>query len=302
MGKVHDSGFNPLIFPNKPIQWKLHKNIKLADGDRQTALILMLRLLALLVKCLLCAARNRPPLSLSKLIKNMENKEGKIAVVVGGRGWERWERRERCAQHPWITGMMRHDEAQWGPSGFRFSMILADGWWMMSHYCTIPPFEDVNVRQGDGRQARLRCAGAEGHDGNGGEVILRQWSLGWWQKQWETVGRWGSASKGVSEKVTRHCFSDLDCVEPQVCALGFTETARARRQPVFPARFNIFHMNFPWIVIIFLLHSPTNEVLQGFFLPLLMCSIFDVVPRMCPLVFNHDQRYVLWPDCPNALS
>lgn len=167
MGKVHDSGFNPLIFPNKPIQWKLHKNIKLADGDRQTALILMLRLLALLVKCLLCAARNRPPLSLSKLIKNMENKEGKIAVVVGGRGWERWERRERCAQHPWITGMMRHDEAQWGPSGFRFSMILADGWWMMSHYCTIPPFEDVNVRQGDGRQARLRCAGAEGHDGNG---------------------------------------------------------------------------------------------------------------------------------------
>ena len=27
--------------------------------------------------------RNRPPLSLSKLIKNMENKDGKIAVVVG---------------------------------------------------------------------------------------------------------------------------------------------------------------------------------------------------------------------------
>eukprot|EP00972_Heterocapsa_arctica_P055543 8193625-Heterocapsa_arctica.AAC.1 len=29
------------------------------------------------------SARNKPPLSLSKLIKNMEKKEGKVAVVVG---------------------------------------------------------------------------------------------------------------------------------------------------------------------------------------------------------------------------
>merc|ERR1712079_254432 len=29
------------------------------------------------------ARRNKPPLSLQKLIKNMSNKEGKIAVVVG---------------------------------------------------------------------------------------------------------------------------------------------------------------------------------------------------------------------------
>lgn len=34
------------------------------------------------------SGRNRPPLSLSKLIKNMEGKDGKIAVVVGRCGGE----------------------------------------------------------------------------------------------------------------------------------------------------------------------------------------------------------------------
>lgn len=119
---LQNSWEKSMIPPNKPIQWKLHKNIKLykigfpipkklADGDHQTALILMLRLLALFVKCLLCAARNRPPLSLSKLIKNMENKEGKIAVVVGGRGWERWG----AMWHPWITDDHWDDEPWWSP-------------------------------------------------------------------------------------------------------------------------------------------------------------------------------------------
>ena len=77
-------------------------------------------------------------------------------------------------------------------------------------------------------------------------------------------GTLGSASKGVSEKVTKHCFSWI------VLSHRFARWASPKplvpgASRFFPACFNIFHMDFPWIVIIFLLQSPANGVLQGFF-------------------------------------